>query len=261
MILLNQDVVMKELAALLLLAVRLGALFAAAPVLSATAVTLPIRIALTFAVALAMYGTIKIPEVDLVSPTGVIVILREILIGLAIGLIFQLAFAAITATGEQIAGAMGLGFAAMVDPQTGNQSPVIAQFLGIVLTMIFLVTEGHHILLKQLAASYQALPIGMDFNTDMFLGIVKAGALVFSAGLLIAAPAIFLIFLTNMVIGFMTRVAPQMNIFSVGFTITILMGFAVLLVSLPTIGNGMSSLLQTVAGIVRDLVLGKGAPA
>ena len=127
--------------------------------------------------------------------------------------------------------------------------------------MIFLVTEGHHLLLKQLAASYQVLPIGLDFNTDMYLGIVKAGSLVFSAALLIAAPVLFLVFLTNMIIGFMTRVAPQMNIFSIGFTITIFMGFAVLLVSLPTIGNGMTSLLQAVASIVRDLILGKGAPA
>lgn len=261
MILLNQDVMMKELVAFLLLAIRVGALFSVAPVLSATAVTLPIRIALTLAVTLAIAGSIKVPDVDLLSPIGVLTIAREAMLGLAIGLIFQLAFASITAAGEQIAGAMGLGFAAMVDPQTGSQSPVISQFLSILLTMIFLVTEGHHLLLKQLAASYQALPIGIDFNTDMFLGIVKAGSLVFSAALLIATPVLFLVFLTNMVIGFMTRVAPQMNIFSIGFTITIFMGFTVLLVSLPTIGNGMSSLLQAVAAIVRDLILGKGVPA
>ena len=118
MILLNQDIVMKELVALLLLAIRVGALFSVAPILSATAVTLPIRIALTFAITLAIVGTIKVPEIDLLSPTGVLVIAREALLGLAIGLIFQLAFAAITAAGEQIAGAMGLGFAAMVDRQS-----------------------------------------------------------------------------------------------------------------------------------------------
>jgi flagellar biosynthetic protein FliR len=187
-------------------------------------------------------------------------LIREVLLGLSIGLVFQLAFAAINMAGEQMAGAMGLGFAAMVDPQTGAQSPVISQFLSILMTMIFLVTEGHHILLRLLTASYDALPIGTNFNGDMFLGIVKAGALIFSAALLVAAPVVFLIFLTNIVIGFMTRVAPQMNIFSIGFTITIFIGFAVLLISLPAIGNGMSSLLQTVAGIVRELILGKGAP-
>jgi flagellar biosynthetic protein FliR len=82
----------------------------------------------------------------------------------------------------------------------------------------------------------------------------------FSAALLIAAPVVFLIFLTNLIIGFMTRVAPQMNNFSIGFSITIFMGFAVLLVSMPTIGNGMSGLLHAVTTIVRDLILGKGAP-
>ena len=261
MILLNQDLVMKELVAFMLLAVRIGALFAAAPILSATAVSLPIRIALTMAVTIALASTIKVPDVDLLSPIGALTLAREALLGLSIGLVFQLAFAAINVAGEQMAGAMGLGFAAMVDPQTGAQSPVISQFLSIMMTMIFLVTEGHHILLRLLATSYEVLPIGTDFNGDMFLGIVKAGTLIFSAALLIAAPVVFLIFLTNIIVGFMTRVAPQMNIFSIGFTITIFMGFAVLLVSLPTIGNGMSGLLQAVAGIVRDLILGKGAPA
>ena len=261
MILLGQDVIMKEVAAFMLLIVRIGALFAAAPVLSATAVSLPIRIALTMALALAIASSVKIPEVDLLSPVGALTLVREVLLGAAIGLVFQLAFAAINVAGEQMAGAMGLGFAAMMDPQTGAQSPVISQFLSILLTMVFLVTEGHHIMLRLLAASYEALPIGTDFNTDMFVGIVKAGTLIFTAALLIAAPVIFLIFLTNIIVGFMTRVAPQMNIFSIGFTITIFMGLAVLLVSLPTIGNSMSNLLQTVADIVRDLILGKGAPA
>jgi len=261
MILLGQDVLMKELVAFMLLAVRMGAMFAAAPILSATAVTLPIRIALTLAVTLAIASSVKVPEIDLLSPIGALTIAREVLLGLAIGLVFQLAFAAINMAGEQMAGAMGLGFAAMVDPQTGAQSPVISQFLSIMMTMIFLVTEGHHVLLRLLTASYEALPIGTDFNIDMFLGIVKSGALMFSAALLVAAPVVFLIFLTNLIVGFMTRVAPQMNIFSIGFTITIFMGLAVLLVSLPTIGNSMSGLLQTVTVIVRDLILGKGVPA
>ena len=168
MILLNQDLVMKELVAFMLLAVRIGALFAAAPILSATAVSLPIRIALTMAVTIALASTLKVPDVDLLSPIGALTLAREALLGLSIGLVFQLAFAAINVAGEQMAGAMGLGFAAMVDPQTGAQSPVISQFLSIMMTMIFLVTEGHHILLRLLATSYDVLPIGTDFNGDMF---------------------------------------------------------------------------------------------
>ena len=261
MILLGQDVIMKELVAFLLLAVRIGAMFAAAPILSARAVSLPIRIALTMALTLAIASSVKVPEIDLLSPIGIVTIIREVLLGLSIGLVFQLAFAAVNMAGEQMAGAMGLGFAAMVDPQTGAQSPVISQFLSIMMTMIFLVTEGHHVMLRLLTASYVALPINADFNTDMFLGIVKAGTLMFSAALLIAAPVVFLIFLTNFIVGFMTRVAPQMNIFSIGFTITIFMGLTVLLVSLPTIGDSMSGLLQAVTAIVRDLILGKGVPA
>jgi flagellar biosynthetic protein FliR len=261
MIVLQEEIVMGQLAAFLLLAVRIGALFAAAPVLSASAVSLPIRIGLTMAITLTLLGKVSVPEVDLMSPPGVMTLVREVLIGLSIGLLFQLAFAAVAMAGEQIAFAMGLGFASMVDPQTGSPSPVLTQFMSILLILIFLITEGHHVLLRQLAASYEALPIGAEFSTDMFLGIAKAATLVFSAALLIAAPAIVLLFLVNLLIGFMTRVAPQMNIFSVGFPVTILAGFAVLLVSIPTLGNGMSNLLQSVAGIVRDLVLARGSPA
>ena len=261
MIVLQEEIVMGQLAAFLLLAVRIGALFAAAPVLSASAVSLPIRIGLTMAITLTLLGSVTVPEIDLLSPPGVMTLVREVLIGLSIGLLFQLAFAAVAMAGEQIAFAMGLGFASMVDPQTGSPSPVLTQFMSILLILIFLITEGHHVLLRQLASSYEALPIGSEFSTDMFLGIAKAAALIFSAALLIAAPAIVLLFMVNLLIGFMTRVAPQMNIFSVGFPVTILAGFAVLLVSIPTLGNGMSNLLQSVAGIVRDLVLARGSPA
>ena len=123
------------------------------------------------------------------------------------------------------------------------------------LILIFLVTEGHHVLIRQLVASYKVAPIGGDLDASLFLGIIQSAALIFSAALIISLPVIVLLFLINMLIGFMTRVAPQMNIFSIGFPLTILAGFMMLFVSLPTMGAAMSGLIQTASEIVRNTIL------
>jgi flagellar biosynthetic protein FliR len=255
MIVLQEDFVMGKLADFFLLSIRLSALFLAAPILSASAVSLPIRIALTLGITVVLAGVVPVPKVDIASPAGVMMIFGEALIGLTIGLIFQLAFAALAIAGEQMAASMGLGFAAMVDPQSGSQSQVITQFLTILMTLIFLVVGGHHVMLRHLADSYQVLPIGGPIDTAMMMGVVRAASLMFSAALIIALPILILLFLVNILIGLMTRVSPQMNIFSVGFPFTILVGFTVLLVSLPTVANGMTNLISTVSDVARDLIL------
>jgi flagellar biosynthesis protein FliR len=255
MIILNDDFLMQSMSAFLLLSVRISAFFLVAPVFSASAVTVPIRIAIMMGLAFALMSTITVPNVDLFSPSGVTIVAREAVIGISIGILFQIAFASVAMAGEHIASSMGLGFASMVDPQTGAQSVVVTQFMSIMMILIFLVTQGHHILLRQLVASYKVAPIGGNLDPELFLGIMKSGALMFSAALIISLPAVVLLFLVNVLIGFMTRVAPQMNIFSVGFPVTILVGFVMVMISLPSMGNSMSGLLQTASGMVRDLIL------
>ena len=255
MIILNDDLLMQTVSMFLLLSVRVSAFFLVAPVFSASAVTVTIRVAIMMGLTLTLMATITAPAVDLFSPGGISVLAREVVIGVSIGILFQIAFASVAMAGEHIASSMGLGFASMVDPQTGAQSVVVTQFLSIIMILIFLVTEGHHVLLRQLVASYKVAPIGGDLNPELFVGIVKAGALVFSAALIISLPAVVLLFLVNILIGFMTRVAPQMNIFSIGFPLTILVGFTMVLMSLPSMGNAMSGLLQTASAMVRDLIL------
>lgn len=252
---LYDDVLMRSVSAFLLLSIRLSAFFLVAPVFSASAVTVNLRVIIMMGVTLALMGSINVPDIDLFSPIGFVTVAREAVIGVSIGIIFQILFSSVAMAGEHIALSMGLGFASMIDPQTGAQSPVVTQFLSILMILVFLYTEGHHVLLRQLAASYKVAPIGGDINAELFIGIVKAAALVFSAALIMSLPAIVLLFLVNMLIGFMTRVAPQMNIFSIGFPLTIMVGFTMLLVSLPTMGNAMSGLLQTASGLVRELIL------
>jgi flagellar biosynthetic protein FliR len=256
MIVLDDAELMNGLLTFFLLSLRLSAMFLAAPIFSAASITVPVRVMMTVTLAAALYGSVRVPAVELLSIPGALLITRELLIGIAMGFIMQLAFAAVAMAGEQISFSMGLSFAAMVDPQTGTQSPVITQFLTILLILVFLTIEGHHLLLRQLYASYAILPIGGDMiDTTMFLSLFEGAALIFSAALLVSLPIVVSLFLVNLTIGMLTRVAPQMNIFSVGFPLTILVGLALLLVNVPSLATGISGILDEAGRRLREIAL------
>jgi flagellar biosynthetic protein FliR len=257
MIVLEQNLLIEKLWTLLLLSVRLSGMLIFAPFFSASAITVPIRILLALSVAVVLSASVPVPPLDIVSPVGALTIFREALIGLSIGLLFQFAFATVAMAGEQIAMSMGIGFASMVDPQSGAQSPVITQFLSILLTLIFLTVEGHHVLLRHVGASFTALPIEPTFDSKTFIGIAQGAGLIFSAALLVAMPLIVTLSLANIIIGLLTRVAPQLNIFSIGFPLTILIGLAILLISMPTIATSFIGLIQASSELSRQLILGE----
>ena len=262
MIVLDSATLLDTLVAFMLLSVRISAMLLAAPLFSASSVSIPIRVITALAIAVMLLQAVPTPKVDILSPAGALALAGEAIVGAAIGFLFQLGFAAVQLAGEQIAASTGLGFAAMLDPQTGTQSPVINQFLSIMMLLSFLTLEGHHILLKLLAASYQALPIGTAFfNAPVLIGIAKAGALIFSAGMLACLPIIVALFLVTLVIGILTRVAPQMNLFSVGFAISILAGLALMLVALPGLTASMAGILDETANRARTLILNTGGGA
>lgn len=256
MIVLEDTALYERLGAFFLLTVRLSAMFVAAPFFSASALTVPMRVAFAMCFAVVAVAGIKVPPFDLFSLKGGMLIAQEVVIGAAIGLTVQLAFAAVAMAGEQIAFSMGLGFASMMDPQTGSQSPVLTQFMSVMLLLIFLVLEGHHVLLRHVVASYSVLPIGGDFlDPKMFLDIVRAAALVFSAAFVIGLPLIAALFFVNVVIGLMTRVAPQMNIFSIGFPLSIFVGFVLMAIALPSMSRSIASLLNVISQVTRDVIL------
>jgi len=256
MIVLEDTTLYQHLAAFFLLTVRLSAMFVAAPFFSASALTVPMRVAFAMCFAIVAVSSIQVPPFDLFSIKGIVLVGQEIIIGAAIGLTVQLAFAAVSMAGEQIAFSMGLGFASMIDPQTGAQSPVLTQFMSVMLLLIFLVLEGHHILLRHVVASYSILPVGGNFlDPKMFLDLVRAAGLIFSAAFVIALPLIAALFFVNIVIGLLTRVAPQMNIFSIGFPLTIFVGMALLAVALPSMSRSIASLLGVISQVARDVIL------
>jgi len=150
---------------------------------------------------------------------------------------------------------MGLGFATLVDPQRGAQTPVLGQLFMILGTLTYLSINGHLMLLGALAQSFHSLPIGMgSVDRNFPMSVVLWGAQVFDAGVLIALPAVIALVIVNLALGVVTRAAPQLNLFGVGFTITLMSGFFVLIAGLDGIMSGISTLINTALMAVSELV-------
>jgi len=196
------------------------------------------------------------PVVELFSPDALLIALQQVLIGLSMGFILQMVFGALVFGGQTLAYSMGLGFASMMDPQNGVQVPVIAQYYILLATLLFLISNGHLILIDILAQSFHTLPVAVDGLTQSsLLEVIGWGSRMFVGGLLIALPAIAALLLVNLGMGIITRAAPQLNIFAVGFPMTMLIGFFLMWVSLPNVLATFSDLLGDALSVIQRLVL------
>ncbi len=233
------------LATLLWPFMRIGAMFAAVPIFSSRSVPVRIRVLLAFFISWMLVPVIpEPPVVELISAQALIISIHQVLIGVAMGFILQMVFAAFIIAGQSIAMAMGLGFASMIDPQNGMQVPVISQIFLIMTTLIFLSLNGHLVLIEVLADSFKNLPVGMFVpSRDGLWQLVTWGSNMFAGGMLIALPAVAALLLVNLAFGVTTRAAPQLNIFAVGFPVMIMVGLAFLILTLPTITSHLSRLL------------------
>ena len=174
------------------------------------------------------------------------------------GLILQIVFAAVSAAGEFIALSMGLGFAMMVDPNSGVQTPVISQLFVILGTLVFVSIGGHLILIELLLDSFRLWPIGEpQLEMAMVWDVLQWSVLLFSGAAMIALPAMVVLLLTNSAIGVISRAAPSLNVFAVGFPLTLLMGIMVLIVLLPSFMGNVQNLWFQAFQQIR-LLLGVG---
>lgn len=218
---------------------RLSALLFAAPILGAR--TVPVRIRIVLGVVLTILVQPLLPAMPAIAPisaAGFITALQQIAIGTVMGMTLQIMFSAFVMAGMITATTMGLSFASTVDPQNGIQVPMIGQLYLILGTLMFLGLDGHLLLIELLAASFTFLPIGAQLlPPDLFLSIGLFGSQMFLAAVMIALPATMGVLLVNLGLGVVTRAAPQLNIFSVGFPITILSGFLLILLSMPLLSG------------------------
>jgi flagellar biosynthesis protein FliR len=214
---------------------RIGALLMAAPVFSAAAVPMRLRILLAVAVTILVEPLLpRQAAVDPVSATALVILAQQVGIGIAIGFVLQLAFNALVFGGQVVAYSMGLGFAHLMDPQNGVQVPTVSQFYLIFATIAFLAVDGHLRLLALVIESFTALPVAADGMTSNALWrLALWGARLFADGLLMGLPVVAALLLVSIGMGMVSRAAPQLNIFAVGFPVTLGVGFALMWVSLP----------------------------
>ncbi len=213
---------------------RLSAFLAFTSIFSARAVNMRIRISLAFAMSFFVTQYVEIPKIDPVTADGLMEIFRQILIGLTLGLIFQVASAALVVAGQAISGSMGLSMANMVDPNMGSM-PVLSQFFNIMGTLVFLGMGGHLIVFGLVIESFKLLPIGQAFFSQDMLGkMINWSYMMFLGALLIALPVMMTLLFINIGLGFVARAAPSLNIFTVGFPALILTGFVVMIFSMTS---------------------------
>lgn len=209
--------------------VRILAWLSFDPLLGNRAVPMRVRVVLGFVLTIAIAPILPLaPQVALVSGEGILLLLQQIAVGAALGFTLRIVIAMVEFAGQFMSMQMGLSFATLFDPINGAQTPVVAQFLTLAASLILFAFNGHHLVIAALAQSFEAVPIGASLHAQGFAGVAHWGGALFNIGLSIAMPVTAALLATNLAIGMMSRAAPQLNIFAVGFPLTLSAGFIVL---------------------------------
>lgn len=215
---------------------RIASLFMVMPIIGTQLVPTRVRLYLALAVCMVVMPTLPaMPQVDAISLSTFLLIAQEVLIGAMLGLTLQLFFQAFVIAGQIVAMQMGLGFASMVDPANGISVPVIGQFFLMLVTLLFLAMNGHLVVFEVLAESFVTMPVGDGLLTEHYWTLANKLSWVFGAALILVLPAITALLVVNVAFGVMTRAAPQLNIFSIGFPLTLLLGFIIVWIGMADI--------------------------
>lgn len=238
---------------------RILGFIAMAPLWSSTGIPRRTRLMLGLAITVAIAPTV--PPMPAVAPgtlAGLWILTVEMLIGLSMGFAAKIVFAAVDLAGEYMGFQMGLSFATFYDPMSAAQTPVITEFLNLIALLLFLSVNGHLMYVATLAQSFQAIPVSAGLlGNGSWLNLVELGAKIFSSGLLLALPVIVALMIANIALAVLTRAAPQLNIFSLGFPLTLLGGFVVMMISM----NYLATPLQALYELALEAILGFATPA
>jgi flagellar biosynthetic protein FliR len=240
---------------------RIAALVMTAPIFSSNFVNARSRLLIALAISIVLVPAIPnvAPAISPLSGEGLLVVAHQIVIGACMGFMLQLLFNAFIIAGQIVAMQMGLGFASMVDPQNGVTVPVISQFYLIFVTLIFISLNGHLILLQVLSESFVTLPIGSTgLPHTSFRDLVAQAGWMYASGVLVAMPAIGSLMMVNLAFGILSRAAPQISPFSIGFPLTIILGFAIMYFTLPDVAQHLLHLSDEMLQMIRLLVRPNG---
>ena len=245
-----------------LILARTGAFVAVLPLLGTVSTPRTVKVGLSVALAVLYFvllGGSAAPEI--LTKDGpvswlafALVLMREALLGAFLGFAMSLVLLPVQIAGEYLGEEMGLAMAAQVDPTAGNPSVVITQIFQMLAGVLFFGLDGHHLFLAALHSTFLRIPLGGWSGTSA-IGPMTAG--LSSAqewGLLLAAPIGAVLFLTTIVLAFMTRAAPQMNVFSLGFAVRIGLGLGGVFVLMPDFVNGLVRAIAHMSDLLERLV-------
>lgn len=251
----TEDQLLNTFAMLVYPLMRISAMFVSMPVFNVHALPAQIRVILAVVISFLIIPVLpSLPQIEMMSYEGIMIGVQQVAIGLTTGFILQMIFAALIFAGQGIAYGMGLGFASMVDPLNGQQVPVVAQIYMISITLLFLSLNGHLLLIKLLVDSFTTLPIGQIFDTNDIWAILVWSSRIFSDGLLLAMPIIISLLLVNIVFGVASKSAPQLQIFAVGFPITLMLGILLMWVTFPEVLELIPDMLDDGFELIKQLL-------
>lgn len=225
---------------------RVLALFSTAPVFSMRAIPTRAKVALAFLVALCAQASLgDMPVIDLNSRAALGAVAQQVAVGMAIGFAVRVVFASVELAGEVIGLQMGLNFAAFFDPASGGQLSAVGRTFGNLGLLLFIVINGHLVVLLALLRSFERFPVDGHFLQSIAqMRLYELGSALFSSAFWIALPLIGLLMFVNLTLGIISRVAPQMNIFAIGFPVTLTVGLIGIAATLPMLEQPLLSLLQ-----------------
>lgn len=234
---------------------RIAACLMVAPVFGAQFVPARFKIALAGAITLLVAPMFPPPEgIVPVSLAGAIVTVHQLLIGFATGFVLQVIFDSLAMGGQLLSNSMGLSFAFNVDPQHGASTPVVGQLYMLLVILTFLALNGHLAMLEALVQGFRGMPIGMSsFSGEDLWTITLWGRQLFEGALTVALPGMTALLIVNLGFGVMSRAAPSLNMFAVGFPITLVFGMAIVLLGLPAVQSGFTQLFDDSLQLLRAL--------
>jgi flagellar biosynthetic protein FliR len=235
--------------------IRIGACLMVAPIFGAGFV--PPRMRLIMAGAITLLVAPLLPAQPAVSPLsaeGLVITAQQVLIGVAIGFVVQVIFDSLAMGGQLLANSMGLSFAFNVDPLRGASTPVLGQFYMILATLVFLALNGHLTLIEVLVDGFRTLPVGIDgLGTEGLWQVTRWGEQIFRGAVVVALPGMTALLIVNLAFGVVSRAAPSLNLFAIGFPVTLICGLVVILVGLPTVQTAFVGMMREAFALLGTL--------
>ncbi len=241
----------------LMLLARIASLMIVAPVFGSQSVPPVVKIALALFLSFVLYplAAQKAPSMDLQLMSLVLVAMKEVVVGLLLGFATGLIFEGVRVAGELMGFDLGFSMATVFDPETSQNNPILSEFMVMLMTLVFLLVNGHHFVLQGLQVSYEVVPVGgFTMNGLLSQKLIALTAGIFAVGIQLAAPVMVSSFLVNIAMGVLARVSPQINVFIVSLPVKIFVGFVVLMTAGPVMIYVFKKMLTGFESNILELV-------